>query len=96
MGTKENGKGAMAWGVILTVLLAMANVIGGYVWKSVNDSSKRIVEIDYQLREMQSKLDSATKSRWTAANQVQYNRELNSLNASLRVPDVRQILKENE
>lgn len=96
MSVKENGKGAMAWGVILTVMLAGANAIGGFVWKSVTDSNRRIVELSAEVATLREQMSVATKNRWSATHQRIYNSELNSLNASIKVPDVRRIIQDYE
>ena len=90
MGTKEsNGDGLRAMNILQLLMLAVALGMGGWVVRSIQEQGREISEMKYQLRD-------STKNRWSALHQNEYNFQLGTLNATLRTPDVRKIVKDTE
>jgi hypothetical protein len=94
MSTEKNGKGTIALGILLSLLLAGANLLGAHVLLGVREQAVQINALTLQVRLLSHQLDGMTKERWTVAQQVQYSSELATLNQTLRTPDVRKISRE--
>jgi hypothetical protein len=84
-----------AFSIIQSVLLLIAIGMGTWVVRSVNDHGHEISECRWEIRRLNEKLEALTKTRWSVAAQMQYNAELNTLNATLKTPDVRRIANDN-
>ena len=75
--------------ILQLLMLAILIGLGTWVINSIQSQSAAIADLKYQLRD-------AGKNRWGSNHQYEYNAQLGVLNATLRTPDVRRIVKENE
>jgi outer membrane murein-binding lipoprotein Lpp len=94
MSTEKNGKGTIALGILLSLLLAGANLLGAHVLMGVREQAIQLNALTLQVRLLSMQLDSMAKERWTVAQQVQFAADLAMLNQTLRSPDVRRIARE--
>jgi hypothetical protein len=83
-----------AMGIIVMALLAVASGVGAWVATSVKSHGEELVALRYEVKELRKELAALERGIWTVGAQVQYNAELNALNQTLKVPDVRRIARE--
>jgi hypothetical protein len=104
MGTNTS-KGTMAWNVILSLLLALANGMGVWVLKSTLQTKEQLaqltytvdlsrVERDHQIKELREVVERSVRGNWTAQSMLRYSFELGAINPTLRTPDVLKIARQ--